>query len=187
MWTFSSRVFIWFLFFSLFFSSSSLCILLLMFLYHFLICSFLPFDFLFTLSSFHVGSSYSHTIKVFNWIEIFFSVWIRILWEDIYHITTFYFCLVLSLLFDIYGPAFFKNVAPLFFIKNKIHVLHLSRLFYDNKEHSRMLASVMIYADAKKRFESRKESSFYSICYIPSVKLYLPHQLYIWDLPRLGL
>ncbi len=64
-----------------------------------------------------------------------------------------YFCRVLSLLFDIYGPVLFKNVASLFFIKNKIHVLRLSGLFYNNEEPNRMLASVMIYADAKQRFD----------------------------------
>ncbi len=54
----------------------------------------------------HVGSSYSHTRKVFNCIEIFFSLGIRVLWWNIYHITRVYICHVLSI-----SPLWYKWVC----------------------------------------------------------------------------
>ncbi len=61
--------------------------------------------------------------------------------------------LSLSSLFDIYGRVLFPSVAHFSFIKNKIHVLHLSRFFYDNEARNCMLASVMIHADSKEKLD----------------------------------
>jgi len=136
------------------------CVLLLILLYHFLIRFFFPFRVFLLYRNFHDRPPSSHSKTVFYSIKMFFSpedkgVLIGRLSYHTYLFLSFSFSLSLSLspLFGIYGRVLFESVAHFFLFTNKSHVLHLSRLFYDNQTRNRTLAWVIIHAGAKQRLD----------------------------------